>query len=130
ERYNTELRQRFQRILTEAFNGVSSDFDVDLSASTLGRILMRIPNNPGDLAARPDLKALEQRLVQAMRRWEDELHDALVQRHGEESGKRLFARYERAFPAGYRDEFSVQDALADVEKIESLNPQSDLGMNL
>jgi glutamate dehydrogenase len=33
ERYNTELRIRFQQILTEAFDGVSSEFDVDLSAS-------------------------------------------------------------------------------------------------
>ena len=32
ERYN-RLRQRFQKILTEAYNGVSSDFDVDLSAA-------------------------------------------------------------------------------------------------
>src|SRR5688500_18216146 len=59
ERYNTELRERFQQILTEAFNGVSSDFDVDLSASTLGRILMRIRTRPGAMAAQRDLKALE-----------------------------------------------------------------------
>jgi len=43
ERYNTELRQRFQRILTEAFNGVSRSLDVDLWPRTLGRILMRMP---------------------------------------------------------------------------------------
>src|SRR5882762_5564623 len=62
ERYNTELRQRFQRLLTEAFNGASSEFDVDLSAATLGRILMRIRTRPGEMTAQPDLKALEQRL--------------------------------------------------------------------
>jgi len=99
ERYNTELRQRFQRLLTEAFNGASSEFDVDLSAATLGRILMRIRTRPGEMTAQPDLKALEQRLVEAMRRWEDDLHAALVERHGEERAAKLFRVYERAFPA-------------------------------
>ena len=130
DRYNTELRQRFQRILTEAFNGVSSEFDVDLSAATLGRILMRIRTRPGEMTAQPDLKALEQRLVEAMRRWEDDLHAALVERHGEERAASLFRVYGHAFPAGYRDEYPVESAVTDIEMIESLAPQPDLGMNL
>src|SRR2546422_407658 len=130
ERYNTELRQRFQRILTEAFNGVSSEFDVDLSAATLGRILMRIRTKPGEMTAQPDLKALEQRLVEAMRRWEDDLHAALVERHGEERAASLFRVHGHAFPAGYRDEYPVEGAVTDIEMIESLAPQPDLGMNL
>ncbi|HEY3074966.1 MAG TPA: NAD-glutamate dehydrogenase [Burkholderiales bacterium] len=130
ERYNTELRQRFQKILTEAFNGASSEFDVDLSASALGRILMRIRTKPGEMAACPDLKALEMRLVQAMRRWEDDLYAALVERHGEERANQLWRSYERAFPASYREEYAVGDAVTDIEKIESLDPERDLGMNL
>ena len=130
ERYNTELRQRFQTLLTEAFNGVSSDFDVDLSASALGRILMRIRTRPGEMAARPDLKELERRLVQAMRGWEDDLYAALVERYGEEPANLLWKKYQHAFPAGYREEFGVRDALADIEKIESLDPQRDFAMSL
>ena len=130
ERYNTELRQRFQKILTEAFNGVSSDFDVDLSAAALGRILMRIRTKPGEMAATPDLKALEARLVQAMRRWEDDLHAALLEQHGEARANELFRIYEKAFPASYREEYSVLEALTDIQMIESLDPASDLGMNL
>ena len=130
ERYNTELRQRFQAILTEAFNGASSEFDVDLSASALGRILMRIRTKPGEMAARPDLKDLERRLVQAMRGWEDDLYGALVERDGEERANLLWRKYQHAFPAGYRDEFSARDALLDIGKIEALDPQLDFGMNL
>ena len=130
ERYNTELRQRFQKILTEAFNGVSSDFDVDLSAAALGRILMRIRTKPGEMAGTPDLKALESRLVEAMRRWEDDLHAALLERHGEARANALFRIYEKAFPASYREEYSVREALTDIEMIESLDPATDLGMNL
>src|SRR5688572_16595160 len=130
ERYNTELRQRFQRILTEAFNGVSSEFDVDLSSAVLGRILMRIRTRPGEMAGRPDLKALEGRLVEAMRRWEDDLYAALLERHGEERANQLWRRYGSAFPASYREEYTVRDAVGDIEMIEALDPATDLGMNL
>jgi glutamate dehydrogenase len=130
ERYNTELRVRFQQILTEAFNGASSDFDVDLSASALGRILMRIRAKPGEMSARPDLKALERRLVQAMRRWEDDLQAALLERHGEERANQLFRAYGRAFPASYREEYTVREAVGDIEMIEAHAPQPDLSMNL
>jgi glutamate dehydrogenase len=130
ERYNTELRIRFQRILTEAFNGVSSEFDVDLSASTLGRILMRIRTRPGEMAGTPEVKALERRLVAAMRRWEDDLHAALLELHGEERANQLFRVYGNAFPASYREEYTVHDAVSDIEMIESLDPKTDLGMNL
>jgi glutamate dehydrogenase len=130
ERYNTELRIRFQQILTEAFDGVSSEFDVDLSASAIGRILMRIATKPGAMLRTPDVKALEKRLADAMRRWEDDLHAALVERHGEERANQLYAVYASAFPASYREEYAVQDALADIDMIEKLDPKTDLGMNL
>jgi glutamate dehydrogenase len=130
ERYNTELRVRFQKILTAAFNGVSSEFDVDLSASMLGRILMRIATRPGTMAGTPDIKALEQRLVEAMRRWEDDLYAELLERHGEARANQLFRVYGAAFPAGYREEYSVRDAAVDIEMVEALDPSTDLGMNL
>jgi glutamate dehydrogenase len=129
ERYNTELRIRFQQILAAAFNGTSTEFDVDLSASALGRILMRVATRPGEMAA-PDVKALEQRLVQAMRRWEDDLHAALSELHGEERANRLWRAYANAFPASYREEYTVHDAVVDIEMIEALDPKTDLGMNL
>jgi glutamate dehydrogenase len=130
ERYNTELRVRFQQILTEAFDGVSSEFDVDLSASALGRILMRIATKPGAMLRAPDVKALEKRLVDAMRRWEDDLHAALVERHGEERANQLYGVYASAFPASYREEYAVQDAVGDIDMLERLDPKTDLGMNL
>src|SRR4051812_6171005 len=130
ERYNTELRIRFQQILTEAFDGASSEFDVDLSASALGRILMRIATKPGAILRAPDVRALEKRLVDAMRRWDDDLHAALVERHGEERANQLFGTYAGAFPASYREEYAVQDAVGDIDMIEVLDPKTDLGMNL
>jgi glutamate dehydrogenase len=46
-----------------------------------------------------DRRALEQKLAQAARRWEDELRDALIDEEGEARGALLLKRWQRAFPA-------------------------------
>ena len=40
ENYTTELRQKWQAILMQAFNGLGAEFNVHLSESMLARILM------------------------------------------------------------------------------------------
>jgi glutamate dehydrogenase len=91
---------------------------------------MRIATRPGAMLRAPDVRALEKRLVDAMRRWEDDLHAALVERHGEERANQLFSVYANAFPASYREEYAVRDAAGDIDMIETLDPKTDLGMNL
>src|SRR5438445_802289 len=49
---------------------------------------------------------------------------------GKARAAKLFRVYGHAFPAGYRDEYPVDSAVTDIEMIESLAPQPDLGMNL
>ena len=79
----------------------------------------------------PDPQALQKKLTEAARRREDGLVDALVERWGESEGARLAARYgTTCFPAGYKDAFSAQDSLLDIEKIERLHDFGDMGMIL
>ncbi len=49
ENYTTELRQKWQTILTQAFNGSSSEFNVHLSESALARILITVRTTPGSI---------------------------------------------------------------------------------
>ena len=42
EHYNTDQRKRMQAVLMEAFNGTSSEFDVQFSDSALARILITV----------------------------------------------------------------------------------------
>jgi glutamate dehydrogenase len=129
DRYNTEQRQRFQRILAEAFNGTAAEFTVSLSESPLARIFMVIRNRPGAVPEF-DVRELEAKIVAATRRWEDDLHDLLVERLGEERGNDLFARFGQAFPAGYREDTPVRAAQLDIGMMEALGAPPALGMNL
>jgi glutamate dehydrogenase len=130
DKYNTELRQRFQKILVEAFHGASSEFNVNLSESALARILIVVRVRQGAVPPALDVRALEAKLSAAARRWEDDLHELLVERMGEEHAKRLAATYGQAFPAGYREDTSVRGALIDLETIDALGEARPLGMNL
>ncbi|MBA2351500.1 MAG: NAD-glutamate dehydrogenase [Burkholderiales bacterium] len=128
ENYNTELRQRMQESLMRAFNGVSSEFTVQLSESALARILMVIRTRPGGVPDY-DVRALEARLARAARRWRDDLHQALAEHGGEEQANRFAQRYRYAFPAGYVEDYSARNAVLDIALMESLDGD-DLAMNL
>ena len=60
ENYTTELRQKWQAILMEAFNGSSSEFNVHLSESKLARIMITVRTTPGRMPAF-DVRELEAR---------------------------------------------------------------------
>ncbi|MGL1834003.1 NAD-glutamate dehydrogenase [Rhodocyclaceae bacterium SMB388] len=129
ENYNTEQRQRMQAVLMDAFNGTASEFDVHFSESALARILIIVRTPDGEIPSY-DARELEERLVRAARRWEDDLQKALIEHCGEERGMRLLRRYGEGFPAGYREEYPARVAVFDIEQMESLAEQDGLGMSL
>lgn len=129
ENYDTEQRQRMQVVLMEAFNGVSSEFDVHFSESALARIQITVRTRDSIIPAY-DVRELEQRLVRASRRWEDDLQQALLEHGGEERGLWLLRRYGHAFPAGYRERYAARVAVNDIEQMEALESADGLGMNL
>ena len=92
ENYTTELREKWQAILLKAFNGTSSEFNVQLSESALARVLVTVRTTPGKIPPY-DVRELEERLAQAARRWDDELRAALVASLGEARGNALYRQF-------------------------------------
>ncbi len=119
ENYGTDLRIKFQEILMRAFAGQSTDFDVLLTDAILARVHMTVRTTPSAVPAF-DAKAIEAELTAAARRWDDELRDALIEAEGEARGAQLFKRWQRAFPAAYRERTSAAGAVADIRKLDPL----------
>ena len=92
-----------------------------------GPAALHRPHRPGTDDA-PDLDVVEARIAQAARSWADDLREALLESHGEERGLDLLRRYGDAFPAAYRADFPARAAVADIDRIESLDrrPTSSL----
>jgi glutamate dehydrogenase len=129
ENYTTELRERWQAILLEAFAGTSSEFNVHLSESVLARVMITVRTTPGRIPP-VDLRELEARLAAAARRWDDDLREALIDARGEARGNELFRRFGGALPAGYREEFGARVAVPDIEMMATLSAAEPLGMSL
>ena len=129
ENYTTELRQKWQAILTAACNGTSSDFNVHLSESMLARIQITVRTTPGKIPP-IDVRDLEARLAAAARRWTDDLRAALIVAEGEARGNELYRIFGAAFPAGYREDFAARTAVADIALMAPLDAASPLALSL
>ncbi len=129
DRYDTAVRLRMQNILMEAFDGNATEFYVEFSEFVLARVHFIIQTTPG-AQADYEINDIEARMVEAMQSWTDKLCLELRERFGEAKGNRLIQRYETAFPAAYRDDYSARTAVQDIERLESLRDNTPLAMNL
>ncbi len=125
--FNTDLASKIQDTLMDAFNGLESTFTTYFSDSVLARIHYLIRVNPKK-QLEYKVSELEKKLVEVARSWADCLKELLVSKYGEAEGLRYYQKYAKAFPGSYTEYYSPDYALRDIEKIESLNENSPLGM--
>src|SRR5437762_209255 len=129
ETYTTELREKWQALLSATFNGTSAEFNVHFSESVLARVMITVRTVPGEIPEF-DVRLLEARLALAARRWDDDLKDALIDALGEARGNELLHRFAGALPAAYREDFSARAAVPDIEMMARLSTANPLGMSL
>ncbi|HEX6337193.1 MAG TPA: NAD-glutamate dehydrogenase [Jiangellaceae bacterium] len=130
DRYNTEVRERIQRILLNSSDGKSIDFTARIGESRLARVHFVVRMRQGQRIPEIDVSALEKQLIAATRSWIDEFTDTLAEQLGEDAVARLARRYKNAFPEAYKEDFPARTAVADLTRLEELPPEDGLGMNL
>src|SRR5829696_3149408 len=100
-----------------------------MSEWVVTRLHFIIRKPPGQMPSY-DARELEAKLPTVTRSWADELHDMLLELHGEEEGNELFGRYGEAFPAAYLEDFPARNAVYDIQRMEDLGERGGLNMNL
>ena len=125
DRYTTNVRLRIEQELRETFNAVSIDYEARMTESALARLFFRIrlPKNADVSHVNSD--ELEKRLVRAARSWSEGISEVLRARAEsgdagvrEDGSKELAAVWAEAFPAGYRVDYEIEDALQDIDRFE------------
>jgi len=129
DRYDTNFRHRLQAIMEKAFGGACGDWFTQLGDAPMARTHMFIHTAPGAIPDY-DAAAIEAEVAQAARSWADQLQDALVGAHGEQTGLALFQRYQRAFGSGYHERFTGEVAVGDIGLIEKTLAGGGIGMSL
>ena len=128
ELYSTQLRVGMQNVIVRALDAEGIDFTTYFSESVLARTQFTVRVQPQENRQLP-VAELQEKLVELARSWQDTLHEALVEHHGEEIGTRLSACYENAFPAGYRDMFSARRAAIDVDYLDRIRETGQMAMS-
>ncbi|GAA1049780.1 NAD-glutamate dehydrogenase [Arthrobacter russicus] len=122
DRYTTAVRKRIEAELTQTFGAVSIDFEARMSESALARLFFRI-RLPKDAEAKAkalevDAGELEARLVTAARSWSEGLTEVLSAVLPSGQAQPLAAQWAEAFPASYRVDFEIEDAIEDLRRFE------------
>ncbi|MBS0331417.1 MAG: NAD-glutamate dehydrogenase, partial [Proteobacteria bacterium] len=120
DHYDSELAARAGRILASAYRGRVSASYPSFSDAPLARVHYIIGFAPRDHGT-PDLKALEAAIAEAARTWEDRFEGAVrISGRSPAEVAETLGRYREAFPAGYRDRFAPEEALADLAVIDAM----------
>lgn len=130
DRFDTALRRRFIALLEEGFNGRLSSFATGLGESHLVRLQVTIDLAPETARNVVDTAALEKKLIDAARGWDDGFIDALMALYTPEEGRRLRTRYGEAFPAIYRTTVPPERAAADIAALEAVQGERPIAISL
>jgi glutamate dehydrogenase len=122
EKYNTQVRQRIERVIRDAFFAFSMESQVQIAESNLARIHIVARTAPSE-TKHIDADALEIRVAAAVRSWLDSFKTGLLARFDEAYALQLYDKYAQAFPAAYNEDFSGDSAAVDVSFLESLEKE-------
>ncbi|MCR9221813.1 MAG: NAD-glutamate dehydrogenase [Alphaproteobacteria bacterium] len=129
DRFSTGLRKKIGAILAAELDGAVVANYTHMSDEALSRVQFIIKTTPGAVPE-TDRRALEAKLREETRTWEDRLRQAMIENHGEERGLDLLRRYAEAFPVAYRDQFSTQTAAYDIGRVVTALETGELGVSL
>ncbi len=119
EKYNTQVRQRIEKVIREAFSAFSVESQVQIAESNLARIHIVARTAPSD-STRIAADTLERRVAAAVRSWLDTFKTALLARFDEAYALQLFEKYAQAFPAAYTEDFQGEAAALDAAFLEAV----------
>lgn len=128
DRYNSRVREQAGELIREAFDGRMSAFYPHFGDGPLARVHYIIGLNPND-HPEPDLHDLERQIIALARTWEDEFI-AEGRRSLADGLRHRLTAFDRAFSAGYKEQFAPEEGIADLRRIEALEEKTEVGARL
>jgi len=119
DRYDSDIRARIGDYLAAVFDGHVSAFYPAFPEGTLTRVHFIIGRRGGETPD-PDQATLEAMVEGIVTDWEDDLAAAMRRGFDDDSAGRAMPLWRGAFPAGYREAMTPDQAVADIGIIEGL----------
>lgn len=118
--FNSQLRRKIQDFLAKQLNALETEFDVYFSSSILTRIHYTIHTDP-ELTIAVDANALEIAVQEISRDWNDNLYEKLKVQFGHEDASKILDNFRAGFPAAYKQDFTIDNAVADITVFQNLD---------
>jgi glutamate dehydrogenase len=131
DRYTTKVRLRAQGILREALYGVSVDYSATVGDSALARLYVVVRGEPGRPVPQVDAAALERKLAEAVRSWDEDVAAEAIRRLGEERASQILELGGARIPETYKADVSAVDAVDDLSTMLRLRESgAEFGVRL
>jgi len=117
--FSTKVRLAIQELIGNAIGSHESQFTTYFSESILARVYLVFKVDSA-VPAHIDVETLQAGIVNITRSWEDYLHSALMEAHGEETSAHLLREYRDAFSSAYQEKYDARTAVADIHSIAQL----------
>ncbi|GAA4865754.1 NAD-glutamate dehydrogenase [Saccharopolyspora rosea] len=139
DRYTTSSRLAMQEVLIDELGGTGLEYSTRVGESTLARVHFVVHTEP-DEVVEPDVARIQRRLAGAIHTWDDRLTEVVDAelcdsrrngyrvRSGSEEISQIAQRYAGYFPEAYKEDFSADEGLLDLRRLESLSGARDLRM--
>lgn len=129
DRYNTHVRKKMSAVICEMLKADNIDFNIEFSESMFARVHFTV-HTPEHWSGEFNVVDLENEIIDALRDWKDDLSSTLNAQYGTEKGVLLFNRYGEGFASAYKEKYSVDFAILDIEKAEALRDKADQSIQM
>ncbi|MDX8149796.1 NAD-glutamate dehydrogenase [Lentzea sp. BCCO 10_0061] len=129
DRYTTTSRLAMQEVLLAELGGLNLEYSARIGESALARVHFMVHTEPSR-TLEPDVHAIQGKLAEAIRSWDDRMVEAVTGDSGElgaESATEQGQRFAAVFPEAYKEDFNAAIGLEDYRRIEAL-VEGDLDM--
>lgn len=128
DRYTTTSRLAMQEVLLAELGGLNLEYSARIGESALARVHFMVHTDPARTLD-PDTHAIQNKLAEAVRSWDDRMVEAVVGDDGvgAETATEQGQRFAAVFPEAYKEDFPASTGLEDYRRIEAL-VEGDLDM--
>jgi glutamate dehydrogenase len=125
DRYNTEVRERIERVVRDRFGGTHVESQVQISDSALARLhlLVRTPQGTRPVE---DIADIEAQIAAAAMTWDDRLQQTLIDGNVDRDLVERAVSRAKSFPPAYRADVAPAQALEDIHDLEALARNPDV----
>jgi len=124
DRYTTEVRLRIERLLLDRCSGNNLESQVQIALSNHARLHITIRGD--ELPSRLEVASIEAEVSALVATWSDNLRATLLDSMPTAQAMALLERHGSRFPLAYQSEVTPQDAMGDLQALESLITTPDL----